>query len=1091
MTGHERTSEAEGPGIVLLRRRRLEALLDGVLKRRLTVVTGGAGTGKTTVLGQWIGRRPSAWHSITPGDDSLAMLARGVLNTIRLQVPDISPDLFLAIDGAPASDSGPGEAERADALAAELCRDLEARLEKDLVVVLDDLHDLEPTGQSMRFVSALCRNAADRLHLILASRESLPFPTGRLQVRGEAAELGADALAFSEDEVAELLELNEKPRESASSIMAGTGGWSVAVALAIRSPSFSDGPDPDSWDHAELFGYLAEEVVGTESGPVLEALRVGASLPWITPGLAEALDVSEGAEQLFSSVKSTLYGTQTPGQPGAVTLSPLVREFLLDRFPLDAAESRELLKRAARWYEANGSVSEAVTCLTRADDVDGVVSLLADRGDGLLAGGYTAQLIEAIDSVSPESRDDRIRLLEAEARQMLGDWEGASDCYGLLVPDSGEIPSKVAWRLGFLHHMRGDVSSALDVYRRGAIDESDPANGAALLAYTASAFWLRGQRDEAQDYANRSLDLARVADDSRSLATAHTVLAMVAALDGDRAANDMHYLRALEHAERARDVIQTIRIRSNRGSHFLEEGDYTNAMVELEIALRLSDMTGFELWRAISLSNRAQVNHARGRLEEAVADLGQARAVFRRMGSTLESYPLAQLGDVYALRGDTALARNAYEEAMRLAGEPADLQALVPALSGLARIIVEEEPERAAELADRAASVATVIGHVRALLAQGFVALSIHDHAKAAEMGREAGRVGSIRRDLPGMAEALELEAAATEDPKRRLTLLGQARGIWAEIESPVGVARVDLGRAACADDGSGADLAETAAATLQHLGAKGLALEARQMVRRLTEATTKTVSIRAFGALRIEIDGQSVPVSAWQSRVAREILGMLIAARGRAVHRELVIERLWPDDDVSRAGNRLSVALTTIRNVLDPARTQDSDRYLLADRENLALNLDDLDLDIERFYDDAHRGRAFIREGARALGLAALSSAESRYLGALLEEFPYADWATAPREEARAEFMSIAGILASEETADGNHDGAARWHLRILEQDAYNEPAHLELIAAMTAAGRHGTARRLYGNYVTRMADLEVEPAAFPVANLGRGGGH
>jgi ATP/maltotriose-dependent transcriptional regulator MalT/DNA-binding SARP family transcriptional activator len=1091
MTGSQATSEADGPGIVLLRRRRLEAILDGVLKRRLTVITGGAGTGKTTLLGQWIGRRASAWHSITPGDDSLAVLARGVLNTIRLQVPDLSPDLFLAIDGAPGPDSGPGEAERADALAAELCRDLEGRLEKDLVMVLDDLHDLNPNGQSMRFVSALCRNAADRLHLILTSRDSLPFPTSRLQVRGDAAEVGAEALAFSEAEVAELLELNDRPAESARSIMAGTGGWPVAVALAIRSPSFRRGPDPDGWDHAELFGYLAEEVVGTESGPVVKALRVGAVLPWITPGLAEALDVSKGAQQLFSSVRATVYGTHAPGQPGAVTFSPLVREFLLDRFPLDTDESRDLLRQAAEWYEANGSIGEAVTCLTRSGDIDGVVSLLGDRGEVLLASGYTAQLIEAIESVPPGDRDDRIRLLEAEARQMLGDWEGATQCYGLLVPDSGEIPSDVAWRLGFLHHMRGDVTRALDVYQRGALDQGDPANGAALLAYTASAFWLRGQRDEAQDFANRSLDLARVADDSRSLATAHTVLAMVAALDGDRAANDMHYLRALEHAERARDVIQTIRIRSNRGSHFLEEGDYTNAMAELEIALRLSDMTGFELWRAISLSNRAHVNHARGRLEEAVADLGQARAVFRRMGSTLESYPLAQLGDIYALRGDTALARNAYEEAMRLAEEPADLQALVPALSGLARIIAEEEPERARELADRAASVATVIGHVRALLARGFVALSAQDQETAAEIGREAGHVGSVRRDLPGMAEALELEAAATGDTARKLVLLGQARGIWTEIESPVGVARVDLASAALADDGSGADMAETAAASLQRLGAKGLALEARQMVRRLNELNTKTVSIRAFGAMRIEIDGVSVPVSAWQSRVAREILGMLIAARGRAVHREVVIERLWPDDDVSRAANRLSVALTTIRNVLDPERAEESDHYLIADRDNLALSLDDLDLDLERFYVDAHRGRAFLREGARDLGLAALSSAESRYLGALLEEFPYADWATAPREEARAEFMSIAGMLASEETADGNHDAAARWYLRILEQDAYNEPAHLELVMAMTAAGRHGTARRLYGNYVTRMAELEVEPAAFPIGNVGAGRTH
>ena len=109
------------------------------------------------------------------------------------------------------------------------------------------------------------------------------------------------------------------------------------------------------------------------------------------------------------------------------------------------------------------------------------------------------------------------------------------------------------------------------------------------------------------------------------------------------------------------------------------------------------------------------------------------------------------------------------------------------------------------------------------------------------------------------------------------------------------------------------------------------------------------------------------------------------------------------------------------------------------------------------------------------------LRSAEACYVGEFLEDQPYADWAIGLREEARAEFMSIARILAEADTEVGDYDSSARWYLRILEQDAYNEPAHLALVAAISAAGRHGTARRLYGIYVSRMTELEVEPAPFP----------
>ena len=80
--------------------------------------------------------------------------------------------------------------------------------------------------------------------------------------------------------------------------------------------------------------------------------------------------------------------------------------------------------------------------------------------------------------------------------------------------------------------------------------------------------------------------------EDRALAAAHTVLAMLAALEGDRASNDAHYLRALDHAERAGDVLQIIRIRVNRGSRNLEEGAYEAAIVELDLAIRLADLGG-------------------------------------------------------------------------------------------------------------------------------------------------------------------------------------------------------------------------------------------------------------------------------------------------------------------------------------------------------------------------------------------------------------------------------------------------------------------------------------------------------------------
>jgi DNA-binding SARP family transcriptional activator len=50
-----------------------------------------------------------------------------------------------------------------------------------------------------------------------------------------------------------------------------------------------------------------------------------------------------------------------------------------------------------------------------------------------------------------------------------------------------------------------------------------------------------------------------------------------------------------------------------------------------------------------------------------------------------------------------------------------------------------------------------------------------------------------------------------------------------------------------------------------------------------------------------------------------------------------------------------------------------------------------------------------------------------------------------------------------------------------VLSRDPYDERAHLQLVSALSAAGRHGEARRAYRAYSGRMAEIDVEPAPFP----------
>jgi DNA-binding SARP family transcriptional activator len=53
----------------------------------------------------------------------------------------------------------------------------------------------------------------------------------------------------------------------------------------------------------------------------------------------------------------------------------------------------------------------------------------------------------------------------------------------------------------------------------------------------------------------------------------------------------------------------------------------------------------------------------------------------------------------------------------------------------------------------------------------------------------------------------------------------------------------------------------------------------------------------------------------------------------------------------------------------------------------------------------------------------------------------------------------------------------------RIIERDAWDERAHLDLVACLQATGRHGEARRRYGAYAARMREIDLPAAAFPAS--------
>jgi ATP/maltotriose-dependent transcriptional regulator MalT/DNA-binding SARP family transcriptional activator len=1063
-------------------RPRVAASLADAPWRQVTALTAGAGFGKTTVLAAWAADHHCAWYTVTAADRDPVTLARGLLASLALRVPGLDDALAPAIAGVRGPDAP--AADLADAFVPALAAAVHGRVSTDVILVVDDLQELDGYEPALRLMSALCHTAPPRLHLVLASRTDLPFRAERLRLSGQLLLLGAGALQFDEAETATMLGavggVDAVP--VAGMVQRLTGGWPAGVRLvaeALATAADREAVLADLVGRGGTVGLVDEmfaaEVLQNAPAELVQLLRVAAALDSFDAALLAELGVRDARALLRAAVRRGIHVAAAPAPEGWYVLTPMSRQYALARLATDPAELVRLRVAAAGWHAARGDTVTALRYLSLADDSAGIVALLERDGSALLAAGQGLAVLDALAKVPIAARTPELDLIEGEACQVRGDWERAITCLSRLVPEDGPANAAAAWRLGLIYHLRGEPARALPIYLRGYADPSGGlADRALAAAWGAAAAWLTGDAATCRDLAEKAGELAEAAKDDRALAATYTARAMLAALDGDRRSNDMHYLRALDHAQRAGDVLQIIRIRANRGSRFLEEGYFAEAVVELDTAIGLAELAGFASLRTLALLNRGDSARWLGRLEDAARDFQAALTELQRLGSRLASYALRGLAAVHMDQGNLSLARAAYEEALALAEPTGDLQGLVPALTGLALAVAPEDPDEADLLVARALAEGANLAHTHALLAAGWVALRREDRTTARRYATAASDAARARRDRAAVAESLELRAAAEEDVDAGRGLLMEAEALWKVLGSPLPLARTRLALARTGATGkSDTDLAEVER-ICRELGARTLAAQAATLRAELSHEGPAEVAIRTLGGFRVVHRGEPVPPSAWESRRARELLKILVARRGAPAGRRELGELLWPRTDPGRAAVRLSAAVSTLRSVLDPGRRYDTGRYVVSGAGALWLRPEYLDVDVETFL---RRANAALVVGEPDQ----LSVAEAAYTGEFCAEDGDADWAQPLRVEARHAYVAVARALALHHAARGEHDAAARYLLRLLVNEPADERAHLTLVHELDAAGRHGDARQTYGAYTTRMAQLAAEPAPYP----------
>lgn len=218
------------------------------------------------------------------------------------------------------------------------------------------------------------------------------------------------------------------------------------------------------------------------------------------------------------------------------------------------------------------------------------------------------------------------------------------------------------------------------------------------------------------------------------------------------------------------------------------------------------------------------------------------------------------------------------------------------------------------------------------------------------------------------------------------------------------------------------------------------------------------------FGGFRVEDDGGDLNLGAIRPR-SRTLLRYLAAAAGRPVHREQIIDALWPEMTGPAALNNFHVAVSTLRTFLEPGVARGASRHIVRNGATYRLATETADLDVAAFARAHRAGRhAAATDPAEAMRL--LRAALHHYTDDLLPEDGPADWVVPARERYRGQAAEAAGLLADLELDAGRPVAAARAARRALDLDQHHDAGWRLLIAAQIRAGDQAAAARTRRQY-------------------------
>ncbi len=1068
-------------------RNRLLEKLDTATSVKLTCVVAGAGFGKSTLVADFLNRRgyPYAWYQLEDSDRDLAVFMAYLAAAIA------APE--DAGEGAGASNVPRGpRGDRRVELTAFLAG-IERRVKGDFFIVLDDFHEVSECEEIVAAMDFILSHLPPNLHFIILASSELNLDLAKARARREVIELGEEHLRFDTAETAMLFEdifSLQVDEGEVSALNELTEGWITGLILLSHAMKSGDGATMGEIHKGGtvitplLFDYFHRVIFRNLDDALKDFLLRTSILTRVEPGFCDAfLEHGDSRSLLSRLAASHLFVVPLDEAGSSYRYHHLLRSFLLDLLARTSppGEIASLHASAAALWEERGEPEEALRHYLAAGESDMAAVMLERMADGLIRSGRFTYLRQAIERLPASLLDDHPRLLcrLAHCCERLGSYRQAMERYE---------------RAASIFAARGDTNSRMDCIRdslklavlSGKAPEAEASMEEFMKAFEATSLdmdsWFRsaallsagsaylGMADRASEFIKASL--ARIDDvgDEGARLTMLTWCGYASLLLGEYRQAVYLLLRARElaaeegffsylpdiccllslthsamgkYVEARRFAEEGLSAGDACGSEdsphpssiqnrlaraiSLDDSDEDEALLELSRLCRLAE-EGEDIWLAVNCNLFSATTHLKaGDVQGSLRYFRMTESLCREKGF-LDDELLSRLSRIALTMGEEGDAAEALEEARK--------------------ILVTMQGRAAGVLRSTSylllASILFQAGDEEGGLKTLAVAVAIDERSGGLGWWKAYSRLV-----LPMMAVAFErgehidflCEAFRTIGPLSLPYLYRLRRSEQRETRE-----------------------------------------RAQELVEELARRTAEPLEIRMLGSFMVSKGKLRIEESEWRNKKALSALKYLAAHHARGpLHRDVIMELLWPEMEPEKASKNLNVALSTIRKTLDPNADWGDSRYLVSSGDSLLLELGEGGwIDIELFEKKTREAREAHQAGDQHDFLRLSLEAEALYGGEFLSRDPYEDWCIPIREALARAYVELLRDISHEYLEMGMPQKALSYVEKAMAAEPGREELYRLAMRAHAALGDLAGIERAYRRCCEQLSDiLDVSPAA------------